>query len=140
MGRIAFDTGKPLADNPSEVKAGKTVFHAAERSAEFYDHLRTHYRETRRTPVEIPAEIKILMGDKAVYDAGTAVIHDISPSGALLREIKLPKNTLPIQPFKFELVLKGGDYDGIGLEAVPVRFEPEHGGLGVKFQEIFVAV
>ncbi|MCZ7645744.1 MAG: hypothetical protein M5U26_10740 [Planctomycetota bacterium] len=130
--RISAENGEPVA------RASENVFRAAGRSAEFYDHLRAHYRETRRTPVEIPAEIRLLTEDGALYAFGSATIRNISPSGALLADIRIDKDAYPVKPFKFEIVMKGGSYDGIGLEARPVRFEPQFRGLGVKFDEIFV--
>jgi hypothetical protein len=152
MGRISADTGKPIADAGAPVAnasgaapaapapAPKSVFQASARTAEFFDHLRAHYRESKRAPVEVNASMKILLMDGSVYDSGTAVVLNVSPSGALLGKVKISGNCYPVQPFKLELVMTGGEYDGIGIEALPVRFEHEHGGLGVKFQEIFVAV
>lgn len=135
LARISARTGKPIND---EHAVSKNVFQAAGRAAEFFDHLRTHYRETRRTPVEIKAKIKILLSNGSVFDSGSATVKNISPSGALLSNVKLPKGSYPIGPFKLEVLMDGGDYDGIGLEAVPVRFEHQVHGLGVKFSEIFV--
>jgi hypothetical protein len=65
-------------------------------------------------------------------------VKNISPSGALLTNVQLPRGTFPVAPFRFEILMQGGDYEGIGLEAVPVRFEHAQGGVGVKFAEIFV--
>jgi hypothetical protein len=144
MGRISARTGKPVdpapQKKPSKKSTGENVFHAADRTAEFYDHLQAHYRQSKRAPSEIEAQIKLVMLDGTVFDFGSAKVLNISPSGALLGNVKLPKNCYPVPPFKLEIVMKGGDYDGIGIEAAPIRFEHEHGGLGVKFLEIFVAV
>jgi hypothetical protein len=131
--------GKSAA--PATVKINtRQVFRAAEDSAEFFDHLRAHYRETRRTPVEIPCDLKLQLPDGTVFDTGTATVRDVSPSGALLSGLKLPKASFPTGAFKVILVLKGGEYNGIGIEATPVRLAAEIGGLGVKFDEIFVSV
>jgi hypothetical protein len=116
-----------------------SVFQAAERAAEFFDHLRSHYRETRRNKVEIEAEIRLLMDDGSLFDQGSAKVCDISPSGALLGDIHLPKDSFPASPFRIEIVLRSGDYEGIGIHAKPVRFVQEQRGMGVKFEEIFVA-
>jgi hypothetical protein len=129
-GRISAKTGKPIEKKNRQ----------AERAAEFYDHLKGHYRQSNRAPVAIPADIKLLTSDGKVFDAGTATVMNVSPSGALLGDIKLPKNCYPAEPFTLEVVMKGGDYEGIGIEALPVRFEHEFRGIGVKFLEIFVAV
>jgi hypothetical protein len=142
MGRISTRTGKPV-DSPAEkVEAksrGKMAFQAAAKSAEFFDHLRAHYRETRRTPVDIKAKVRIVMEDGTVFDEGHAVIKDVSPSGALLSEVSMKNGVYPAKRFKMELLLESGEYRGIGIEAVPVRFVAEDFGLGVKFEEIFVS-
>jgi hypothetical protein len=144
--RISARTGKIIdeaAITPPPPKAkGKSdsVFHAAERAAEFYDHLRAHYRESKRVPVEIEASIKVLLLDGTVCDAGSAVVLNVSPSGALLGKVRLTRGQWPVQPFKLEMIMKSGDYEGIGIEAKPMRFEHAFGGIGVKFEEIFVAV
>jgi hypothetical protein len=118
----------------------KQVFKAAADSAEFFDHLRAHYRDTRRTSVEIDCDVRLVMADGATFDSGTAVVKNVSPSGALIAGFKLSKNSFPVQAFKVMLVLKGGEYQGIGIEATPVRFVSDVGGLGIKFDEIFVSV
>lgn len=128
------------ASTPAGAAPGRNVFHAAEQTAEFFDHLRTHYRESRRQPVEIPAAVRLLLEDGGVYDCGTAVLCNLSPSGALLGRVKLSRGSYPVQAFMVEIVLQGCEYEGIGIQARPIRFEPKSGGLGVKFEEIFVAV
>ena len=143
IGRISARTGKPIMDNQTlklaPVTSSGDVFHAAERSVEFFDHIRAHYRKSRRAPVEILAEIKLLLMDGTVYDSGDAKVLNVSPSGALLGNVILPKKSYPVEQFRLELVMKSGDYEGIGIEARPVRFEHEHGGIGIEFEEIFVS-
>jgi hypothetical protein len=139
MACISARTGKPIADGGVAGANDKSVFQAAERTAEFFDHLRAHYRTTQRKPVEIPVSVKVILADGSVYDSGTAVIRNFSPSGALLREIKLPKESYPARAFSLELILRGGEHEGIGIEAMPVRFEPDGSGLGIRFESIFVA-
>lgn len=133
--------GAPAPIDPKAAKtAAKLVFRAAEKSAEFFDHLRAHYRETRRTSVEIPCDIKVLALDGKLFDSGSATVRNVSPSGALLCGLKLEKGCFPAAGFKLMLTLNSGDYKGIGIEASPVRIISEMAGLGVKFDEIFVTV
>ena len=133
--------GAPAPVDPKAAKnAARLVFRAAEQSAEFFDHLRAHYRETRRTAVEIPCDVKVLLPDGTLFDTGNATVRNVSPSGALLSSLKLEKGCFPAAGFKLQLTLKSDDYQGIGIEASPVRIISELAGLGVKFDEIFVAV
>ena len=135
--KLGADGSRNEAASRSE--SGKVVFKAAEKSVEFFDHLRAHYRETRRTSVEIDCDLRLVLQDGTVFDSGTAVLKNLSPSGALLSGMKLKNGCLPAQAFKVVLVLKGDDYGGIGVEATPVRIVSEMAGLGVKFDEIFVS-
>jgi len=141
LSRISARTGKPMEPtNETKEQSGGEAFQAAERTSEFFDHLRTHSRKAKRNPVEINATIKLILMDDQVYDSGSAVIMNMSPSGALIGNIKLPKKSYPMEPFKIELIMRGGTYDGIGMEALPIRFEHKCGGLGVRVLEIFAAV
>jgi len=116
------------------------VFGAAAKSAEFSDRLRAHYREARRIPVEIPCTLELVMADGDVFDSGKAMLRNISPSGALVAGFELSGGCFPAALFKIRMVLKGDPYNGIGIEATPVRFMTGTHGIGVKFDEIFVAV
>lgn len=136
---VVFTLPLNTGNKPLKIDSRK-VFHAAEDAAEFFDHLRAHYRETRRTAVDIACEIRFVLSDGTVFDSGLAVVKNVSPSGALIGAMKLEKGTIPISAFKVVLVLKEGEYNGIGIEATPVRLVTEVGGMGVKFDEIFVSV
>jgi hypothetical protein len=128
------------ASAPVRNVPNKRVFNAAVNSAEFFDHLRAHFRETRRTRVDIDCDIQLVLVDGSLFDAGTANIRDFSPSGALIGNMKLPKGCYPAAPFKVLITLKGGDYNGICIEATPVRLAMDMPGLGVRFDEIVVRV
>jgi hypothetical protein len=132
--------GAENTSSRTEKASNKLVFRAAEKSIEFMDHLRAHYRETRRTAVEIPCDLQVLLPNGTLFDSGSATVRDVSPSGALIASIKLSKECFPASGFKLKLTLKGDDYKGIGIEATPVRLVTEVGGLGVRFDEIFVTV
>ena len=137
---LASNASGKTVDGAVQKTLGQRAFQAAEDSAEFFDHMRAHYRETRRTCVEIPCEIKVLFLDGTLCDTGRGVLRNVSPSGALIGALHLAKGGLPLQSFKLVLALTDPAYNGISIEALPVRLAPEAGGLGVKFQEIFVAV
>lgn len=141
-----FDVAEVKAEPQNRIAQAKAapnnrrVFNAAGNSAEFFDHLRAHYRETRRTMVDIDCNLQILLADGTLFDAGSCVVRDMSPSGALLVNLRLPKSCLPIKPFKLVLGLRGVEYNGIAIEATPVRISMETPGLGVRFDEIVVSV
>lgn len=118
----------------------KLVFRAAAKAPEFFDHLCAHFRETRRTAADIPCEIRLILSDGTLFDSGSGIVRNVSPSGALLESLKLEKGCLPARPFKVTLILKGDEYKGVGIEATPIRIVNETAGLGVRFDEIFVTV
>jgi hypothetical protein len=141
LARLSAQTGQPLdAPDAPSTATPEAVFRAAARAAEFFDHLRAHCRAARRTDTSIPAKVRLVLDNGIVYDSGWVVVRNVSPTGALLADVQLPRQSYPVAPFKLEIWMQGGDYEGIGLEAVPVRFEPEVRGLGVKFLEIFVSL
>ena len=127
---------------PRRAKAIETpgVFSAAAKSVEFSDRLRNHQRETRRLACEIPCSVEIVLMDGTVFDSGSATLMNISPSGALIAGFDMQAGTLPGEQFKVRLVLEGDPYSGIGIEATPGRLAIGTFALGVKFDEIFVAV
>lgn len=128
------------ATRPADREGSRIVFRAAEKSVEFFDHMRAHYRETRRTASEIPCDIRIVLNDGSTFDTGTGVVENVSPSGALITRLKISTGCFPAGPFKLMLVLKNEEYKGILIEATPIRFAHEPAGIGVKFEEIGVQV
>lgn len=108
--------------------------------ARLLEHLRTHYRECRRKNVDAEVELKVVLEDTSEFDSGTARIKNISPTGALLTDVKLERGVYPVGPFSLEIGIRSGAYEGIMFRAIPVRLVPEQHGLGVKFEEIFVHV
>ena len=130
----------PATTTTNKAAPNRRVFSAAVNSAEFFDHLRAHFRETRRTRVDIDCDIKLVFGDGTIFDTGTALVRDFSPSGAFLTNLKTTKACLPTAQFKLLVTLKGGGYSGICIEATPVRLATDMPGLGVRFDEIVVEV
>ena len=102
------------------------------------DKLQAHYRECKRKSVEIEAEVEFIDEDGQALDAGTAVIHNVSPTGALLCNVQVSRRSLPIGQFRVNVRMHSGAYRGIGFRCTPVRLVPEERGIGVKFDEIFV--
>ena len=105
----------------------------------FFDQLQAHYRECKRKDVEIQAEIEIISEDNEFLDRGTAIIKNVSPTGALLGQVKLGQKSYPVGNFLINVRMKSGPYTGIGFRCSPVRFVPGEVGIGVKFEEIFVS-
>jgi hypothetical protein len=117
----------------------RLTFEAGEGSEEFLDRLQAHYRECRRKDVDAVAQLRVLVEGGREFDRGTARVRNVSATGALLVDVRLEKGGYPTVPFSLEIRLGGGAYSGIGFTGTPVRFAAEEGGIGVKFDEIFVS-
>jgi hypothetical protein len=121
-------------------EARRMSFQVAEKSGEFFDRLRAHYRECRRKDVDIKAMVEVYLADGTFFDKGKAVISNVSASGALLTGVELKGESFPTGPFHLRVSLCGGEYEGVSIKCKPVRFVPERTGVGVRLDDIFVAV
>ncbi|HHN46207.1 MAG TPA: hypothetical protein ENN09_02090 [Planctomycetes bacterium] len=126
------------AKDLAHVPSGRSIFGAAARSKEFFDHLEAHYRECRRKQVDIDAALTIVLDDGETYDKGEAKVKDVSPTGALLAAVKLHKDAFPTKPFSIVMKMLSGGYEGITFRCKPVRFVPDQHGIGVRFDEVYV--
>ena len=129
-----------LDEKQANEEVGRLVFEAAAKSDEYFDHLQAHYRECKRKDVDIDAEIGIILADGSRVAEGTAKVMNVSPSGALLGAVKLSAGGIPTEGFTLELKMVSGGYEGIQFQCKPIRLVPEHAGMGVKFEEIFVSL
>jgi hypothetical protein len=107
--------------------------------------LKGYIRRWARKSIRVPTKVKVVLDGKGkggklkIYTTGSAVVTNISFSGALLSRIKLKKNSLPIEPFTLHLDFDMKRYKGIGAIARPVHFG--HGKkfeLGVEFIDLWV--
>ena len=117
----------------------RLVFRSAGRTEEFFDRLQAHYRECKRKDADAECDVRLVLEDGSEFDVGTARLKNVSPTGALLVDVKLSKGSYPAGAFTIEIRLRSGPYRGIGFRADPVRFVPDKGGIGVRFEEIFVS-
>ena len=125
-----------------DASSRRLTFRAAGRTEQFFDRLQAHYRECRRKDADVEADVRIVLiggdSDGTEFDHGTAHVKNVSPTGALLADVKMSKGAYPAGRFYLELTMSSGGYQGIGFKATPVRFVPEQHGIGVRFEEIFV--
>ena len=77
------------------------VFSTAEKMGYDFTTIRRPFkREYGRTEVNAKAIIEILAeGDNSVFDRGEATARNVGVGGALLTNLKLPKNCLPLSKF-----------------------------------------
>jgi hypothetical protein len=121
-------------------EARRLSFQVTEKSGEFFDRLRAHYRECRRRDVDIDAAVDLYLADGTFFDRGRAKVSNVSASGALLTEVTLKGQSFPTGQFHLHVTLRGGQYDGVSIKCKPVRFVPDRNGVGVRLDDIFVAV
>ena len=114
----------------------RQVFHMAKRLG--YDFNRIKYPHRRRYPradSEVPSDLLIYSTVGTVLEQGAAVIRDMSPVGALLTDIRLPSETLPIKPFTVGVRPKAQAMNG-ELRGRVVRLDTtSRVTLGIEFTE-----
>ena len=115
-------------------KRGKSLAEAVAQTSDFFDQLKAHYRKAKRKDVAIKCEVKLMVGSET-FDRGVGVIQDMSPSGALIVDIKTEKNVFPISAFSVYVKLLEGECEGIYFDSTPVRIIGESSGIGVSFTE-----
>lgn len=105
--------------------------------------LKGYLRRWARKSIRIPTRVKVLLdGGGAtgrVYTTGTAIVTNISFTGALLQEIRLRKRSLPTEKFTLRLDFDMKEHKGIGAVARPVHFgRGRRFELGVEFLDLWV--
>jgi hypothetical protein len=114
----------------------RQVFQMAKRLG--YDFNRIKYPHRRRYPradSQVPSDLLIYMNGGTVLEQGAAVIRDMSPVGALLSDIQLPSESLPIKPFTVGVRPRTQDMNG-ELRGRVVRLETTgRVTLGIEFTE-----
>jgi transcriptional regulator with XRE-family HTH domain len=96
-------------DDYTSIETKQKVFNlAVQLGYEFSELKSAQTREHTRKPIDLPVQIIIVMvgaaTNETVWDRGQARIRDISPSGALLADVQLTKDVLPLRPFRLKLV------------------------------------
>jgi transcriptional regulator with XRE-family HTH domain len=116
----------------------RAVFDAARELGYDLDKIKfRHNREYPRIPTALPAQIEVELPDKVIVDRGTAKIKNLSLGGARLTEIKLEKDSIPIEPFFLLVHPKGVAFKSEPLRAQVVRLTMNgRVEFGVKFQNI----
>lgn len=117
----------------------RKVFETAQRLG--YDLTRVLHARRRahsRLPVDIPVSLAIrLKKTHAVYDRGKARCQDLSPSGALLSHLDLPKRSLPLDSFTLDMEVTQGPLKGIRMGGEAIRLQSNgRVSLGIAYRSI----
>ncbi len=100
---------------------------------EAFEALSTYSRKHEREEMDVPVTLELVLADGQVFATGSGRLRDLSAEGALVTNIELDADALPIEKFTLSLKIEGGKFAGVQAEATPVRFAmtPEY-GLGVS--------
>ena len=102
----------------------KRVFDVAQRMGYNLDKLKHHHRrEHPRRSMKVEAELSIYKKDGNLFDRGSAKITDLSLSGAMVSEVILPQNALPVDPFFVRLNPRNRPLNEIELKGEIVRMD-----------------
>jgi hypothetical protein len=102
------------------------------------DHLHPHFRAARRSACYIRCDLQIVLADGSIFDTGSAILCNLSPTGALLTCMHLEGAVLPLARFTLSLKLRGNNYDGIRIDATPMRYGDDGFTIGVRFDDMAV--
>lgn len=94
----------------------------------------SHKRVHARRDVALPLELTIYTADGTLFDRGTAVVKNISLSGALLSALVLPRQSFPLVPHTIGIRLLEGPLKDVEILSRPVRFAPRAEGLDLAVE------
>lgn len=80
-----------------------------------------HRRAGGRQQVTLHCELTVYADGLGVFDRGRAVVTELSPGGARIENLRMPKNTLPLTPSVIGIRLLGLDFE---IRGEIVRFHP----------------
>jgi len=80
-----------------------------------------HRRSGGRQEVALHCELTIYDEGGIVFDRGRAVVSDLSPGGARIENLRLPKHALPLRRSVIGIRLLGLDFE---IQGEIVRFHP----------------
>jgi transcriptional regulator with XRE-family HTH domain len=89
-----------------------------------YDFSRLKYQHRRPHPrkeMAVPLELYIYKADGSLFDKGSALVKDISLSGAMLTGVMLPQQSIPLRPHTIGLRLLEGPLKDVEIIGRPVR-------------------
>ncbi len=123
---------------PSKSTRARVLLKAQEMGFDYSRLRRIHRRKHKRAPVNIPGEVIIRKKlDNEVFDSGTAVIKDISPTGTNISDFQLEGGSLPAAHFVCEFKVTEGILKNIVLIANPVRIKSKGSFmLGLEFEKL----
>jgi transcriptional regulator with XRE-family HTH domain len=93
-------------------------------------------RASARKKAGLSSKVAIVIGTNTIYDEGLADVDEISMSGALLKNFRTKKQSLPMDRFRVDVELTHPKLRGFRARCKVVRFsdsEAEY-GLAVKFE------
>jgi len=93
-----------------------------------------HRRRHPRKVVNLPVELSVYAKGGALYDRGTAVLRDVSLSGALLQALVLPGMKLPAGPFTLGIRVLQGPLRKTEIRGRPVRLSFGRDALGLAME------
>lgn len=113
----------------------KKVFKVARRLGFDFGRLKHQHRRLHpRREVALPIELSIYLEGGALYDRGTALLQEVSLSGARLTAILLPQRSLPAVPHTLGIRVPDGPLKDVEILGHPVRFSPRGGAFGIAVE------
>lgn len=111
------------------------VFEAARRLGYDFSQLRPlHRRLHHRQAVDLPAHVSIRLSDGRPYTQGHARVLELSLGGAKVGDFRVSPPTLPLKPFRIDLIVEMKRGQNMSLSGLPTRVEMRKGlAFGLRF-------
>ncbi|MFC1672133.1 LacI family DNA-binding transcriptional regulator [Planctomycetota bacterium] len=94
-------------------------------------------RTSERRDVNMDIDLAIVLNSGPVYDEGTARIKNLSFVGALLSNVKMRENHLPLEPFYARFTIKNTRARGLSFNADFTRMHTDgHLEFGIRFERL----
>ncbi len=95
---------------------------------------REHRRRHERNSTEMAVELRIYLENGSHFDRGTAVLRNVSLSGALFGALDLSRKALPVQAHWFGIGAPEGPLKDVEIAGRPVRLVHTREGIEIALE------
>lgn len=95
---------------------------------------REHRRRDERRTTEMAVELRIYLENGRHFDLGTAILRNVSLSGALLGALVLPRKAIPVQAYMLGIRTLEGPLKDVEIVGRPVRLVHSKAGVEIAME------
>jgi transcriptional regulator with XRE-family HTH domain len=95
---------------------------------------REHRRRDERRSTEMAVELRIYLENGKHFDLGTAILRNVSLSGALLGALVLPGKAIPVEPYMLGFRTLDGPLKDVEIVGRPIRLVHSKAGVEIAME------